>query len=141
MARSTVIGPETKVLGGLFGNDDLVIEGTVDGPVTGEQAVTLAAGSKVHGEVRGRDVVIGGTLEHNLYASRSVRLLATAQMSGDIEAPRISIDDGALFEGRVRMKKAAPAAAPAPPRQPEPEPDRTIPPLATFGKKKLVRKA
>jgi cytoskeletal protein CcmA (bactofilin family) len=115
----TVIGSETRIAGALSGKDDLEVHGTVDGPVNGEAAVTIAAGARIGGEVRGRDVIVGGELTHAVYASGLVRLLATAKMTGDIEAPRIAIDEGAVFEGQVRMrKKAAPApvaaAAPAP---------------------------
>src|SRR5437016_4100609 len=99
----TVIGPETRVGGGLGGKDDLLIEGTVDGAVSGEATVTVAAGANVGGEVRGRDVVIGGEVRHAVFASGTVRLLATAQVFADITTPRIAIDEGAVFEGQVRM--------------------------------------
>src|SRR5215475_13797341 len=106
----TVIGAETRIAGPLSGKDDLEIHGTVDGPVHGEAAVTIAAGARIGGEVRGRDVVVGGDLTHSVYATGVVRLLATAKVTGDIEAPRIAIDEGAVIDGQIRMrKKAAPA--------------------------------
>ena len=121
MAR-TLIGPETRVAGPLSGNDDLQVEGTVEGPVEGGAQVVIAAGARVHGEVRGRDVIVGGALSFNVYATGSVRLLASAEVRADIECPRIAIDEGALFEGQVRMRapatKAAPTTAPAPPAAP-----------------------
>src|SRR6185503_12044554 len=113
----TIIGPHTRVAGPLAGADDLVVEGTVEGTVTGEAQVTIAAGAKVAGVVRGRDVVVGGALDFNVYGSASVRLLASAEVRADIEAPRIAIDDGALFEGQVKMvraPKAQPVPLPAP---------------------------
>src|SRR4051812_23035741 len=101
----TVIGPGTRVAGPLSGQDDLVVEGTVDGPVTGDAQVTIAAGARVNGEVRGRDVIIGGTLHFNVFATATVRLLATAELTADIQAARIAIDEGALFDGQVRMTR------------------------------------
>lgn len=149
----TVIGPETRIAGPLSGKDDLEVHGTVDGPVRGEASVTIAAGARIGGEVRGRDVIIGGELGHPVFATGSVRLLATAVMTADIESPRLAIDDGAVFDGQIRMRKKAPAAAatvnppmtphvavPAAPVQAVPA-TRAIPELATPGRKPLIRKS
>src|SRR5438094_10355608 len=109
----TVVGPETRIAGPLSGKDDLEVHGTVDGPVHGEASVTVAAGARIGGEVRGRDVIIGGELQHAVFASGTVRVLASAVMTGDIEAPRVAIDEGAVFDGQIRMRKKAAAQVPA----------------------------
>jgi cytoskeletal protein CcmA (bactofilin family) len=135
---ATVIGPQTRVLGGLGGKDDLIIEGTVEGPIEGEAAVTIAVGARVNGAVRGRDVTVAGELSHPVFATGTVRLLASANMSGDIEAGRIAIDEGATFDGAVRMSRRtaaavaspAPAAAATAPAAPSPPAAATPPPPA-----------
>src|SRR5258706_16102749 len=103
MPSSPVIGAETRVVGALSGPDDLVVDGTVDGTVTGQAAVTIGTSARIGGEVRGRDVTIAGALRYNVYASSAIRLTATAQVFGDLHAPRVAIDDGALFEGQIKM--------------------------------------
>ena len=133
----TVVGPETRIAGPLSGKDDLEVHGTVDGPVHGEASVTIAAGARIGGEVRGRDVIVGGELGHPVYATGTVRLLATAVLTGDIEAPRIAIDEGAVFDGQVRMRKKA---AVSPPAATVPQ-TRAIPELATVTRKPLIRKS
>lgn len=144
----TVIGPETRVQGPLKGKDELVIEGFVDGPVEGEAQVTLAAGSTVNGTVRGRDVTVAGKLVHDVFATGTARLLPTAEVYGNIEAPRIAIDAGALFEGQVRMTKrplappkATPTSAPTPTAVRGPESaKREIPDLPLVGKTRIQRR-
>jgi cytoskeletal protein CcmA (bactofilin family) len=154
----TVIGPETRIAGPLSGKDDLEVHGTVDGPVHGVAQVVIAGGARIGGEVRGRDVVVGGELSHPVYATGTVRLLATAVLTGDIEAPRIAIDEGAVFDGQVRMRKKAPAPSPAAsptapsatnqvapravpaPAAPHVQAVRAIPELAAPGRKPLIRK-
>ena len=154
----TVVGPETRIAGPLSGKDDLEVHGTVDGPVHGEASVTIAAGARIGGEVRGRDVIIGGELAHPVFATGTVRVLASAVMTGDIEAPRVAIDEGAVFDGQVRMRKKAAAttastattsvavpattavAVPAAPVKPVPA-VRAIPELAAPGRKPLIRKS
>ncbi|MCU1282919.1 MAG: hypothetical protein JWM53_6465 [bacterium] len=130
----TVIGPETRIAGPLSGKDDLEVHGTVDGPVHGEASVTIAAGARIGGEVRGRDVIVGGELTHAVFATGTVRILATAVLTGDIEAPRVAIDEGAVFDGQIRMRKKA---APRPHIQAA---AREIPELAAPGRKSLIRK-
>jgi len=141
----TVIGPGTRVAGALEAADDLTVEGIVDGPVRGAAQVVIAPGSTVNGVVRGREVVLAGRLVHDLFGSVSVRLMATAELVGNIEAPRVAIDEGAVFEGQVRMKRSEPAAArpPAPitaQAAPVPEGPREIPSLPAIGKRKLIRR-
>jgi cytoskeletal protein CcmA (bactofilin family) len=131
----TVIGAETRIAGPLHGKDDLEVHGTVEGPVHGEALVTIAAGARIGGEVRGRDVIIGGELDHPIYATGLVRVLATAKLTGDIEAPRVAIDEGAQFDGQVRMKKKAVSS-----QLSAVSSERAIPDLPSVGRKPLQRK-
>jgi cytoskeletal protein CcmA (bactofilin family) len=150
----TIIGPETRIAGALYGKDDLEIHGIVEGPVHGEAAVLIAAGARIGGEVRGREVTIAGELSHAVFATALVRLLPTAKVTGDVEAPRVAIDEGAELDGQLRMtKKKAAAAQPAAPASPpaatvqtaRPAPTapavRAIPELAAPGRKPLIRKS
>jgi cytoskeletal protein CcmA (bactofilin family) len=139
----TVIAAGTRVGGALSADGDLVIAGVVDGNIDGKGTVTIEAGARVGGTepkvVRGRDVVLAGAFEGCLVATGSVRLLASAELRGDIEAPRVAIDDGALFEGRIRMPRTArppaatlpdpPAIVVAPPK-PTPPPPAPAPSVA-----------
>jgi cytoskeletal protein CcmA (bactofilin family) len=145
MPGSTVISSGTRIAGPLFSKDDLTIEGTVEGPISGEGRVVIGTSADVRGEVRGREVTIAGPLKWSVHATVSIRLLDSAEVQGDLSAPRIAIDEGAVFEGQVRMlRNPAPAAIPieAPPAQAPTAPAaaREIPALAVPGKKALVRR-
>jgi cytoskeletal protein CcmA (bactofilin family) len=147
---ATVIGPGTHIESGLRGSDDIQIEGRVDGPVSGEGVVHLAAGAQVGGDVRGRDVTVGCVLKHGVHASHSVHLLATAEVYGEITAPRIVVDDGAVLEGQVKITRSAPQAAKeerrkenSPMRQiaaPAPAAPRAIPELPPLGRRVATRR-
>jgi len=151
----TVVGPETRVGGPLTGKDEIVVEGTVDGPVTGDATVTILAGARVAGEVRGKDVIVGGVMQHAIFGASSVHLLATAEVYADIHAPRIAIDDGAICEGALKMGRKRGAAAEqvnanvnananantnANVNASEPAKTREIPSLPAIGKRRLVRR-
>jgi cytoskeletal protein CcmA (bactofilin family) len=109
----TVIGAGTQIESGLRATDDLQIDGQVDGAVLGEAAVVLSAGAQVGGDVRGREVTIGCVLRHDVHATHAVHLLSTAEVYGLITAPRITVDDGAVLEGQIKITRAAPTQVPA----------------------------
>ena len=148
----TVIGPETRIAGALSGKDDLEVHGTVDGPVRGEapgddrrRCAHRRRGARARRHHRRRARARG--LRHAARCACWRRRVLT----GDIEAPRIAIDEGAIFDGQVRMRKkarprrravadAARAPSPAPPVQAMPA-TRAIPELAAPGRKPLIRKS
>ncbi len=167
----TVIAAGTRVGGTLEADGDLVIAGVVAGDIHCQGTVTVEAGARIGAGgtavVRGRDIVLAGSFTGCLRATGSVRLLASAELRGDIESPRVAIDDGALFEGGIRMPRpasrpaatqvdltppttvAAAVAAPAPakvapakaasPPPPKPTAQRAIPELPTLGRRRVTR--
>jgi cytoskeletal protein CcmA (bactofilin family) len=101
--KETVIGVETRISGEIRGEEDLVIKGRVDGKIHLSHALTVEKGAIVQADVDVRNLVISGTLVGNIVASESVRLLATARVVGDLAAPRVIMDAGAAYRGRVDM--------------------------------------
>lgn len=101
--KETVIGVETRISGEIRGEEDLVIRGRVDGKIHLSHALTVEKGAIVQADVDVRNLVISGTLVGNIVASESVRLLSTARVVGDLAAPRVIMDAGAAYRGRVDM--------------------------------------
>ena len=101
--KETVIGVETRISGEIRGEEDLVVKGRVDGKIHLSHALTVEKGAIVQADVDVRNLVISGTLVGNIVASESVRLLATARVVGDLAAPRVIMDAGAAYRGRVDM--------------------------------------
>jgi cytoskeletal protein CcmA (bactofilin family) len=113
--NETVIGIETRVSGEIRGEQDLVVKGRVDGKIHLSQALTVEKGAIVQADVDVRNLVVLGTLVGDIVASESVRLLATARVVGDLSSPRVIMESGAAYRGRVDMGdiKAARAAVAA----------------------------
>ena len=101
--KETVIGVETRISGEIRGEEDLVVKGRVDGKIHLSHALTVEKGAIVQADVDVRNLVISGTLVGNIVASESVRLLSTARVVGDLAAPRVIMDAGAAYRGRVDM--------------------------------------
>ena len=101
--KETVIGIETRVSGEIRGEEDLVVKGRVDGKIHLSQALTVEKGAIVQADVDVRNLVVSGTLVGSIVASESVRLLATARVVGDLASPRVMMESGAAYRGRVDM--------------------------------------
>ena len=107
----TIIGPNLHVNGRIEGEEDLRIEGRVEGSVSLTETLYVAEGGVVAAKVAARDVVVSGVVVGNVSATNSVTLNAGAKLVGDIATPRLIISDGAAFRGNVAMDGEAPAPA------------------------------
>jgi cytoskeletal protein CcmA (bactofilin family) len=102
---STVIGKSVIIRGGLSGNEDLFIDGDVEGTVTlPESRLTIGPNARVKADVSAREVVIFGHLTGNIQATGRVELRQSALVKGDIVAGRLSIEESAVLTGRVELK-------------------------------------
>ena len=120
---STVIGKTVVIRGELSGNEDLYIDGDVEGTVTlPESRLTIGPNAQVKADLSAREVVVFGHLTGNVKATGRVELRQSALVKGDILAGRLSIEESAVLTGRVELKAspeaaksaAAPAAVPTP---------------------------
>lgn len=103
-AAHATIGPSIVIKGEVSGNEDLVIQGQLDGSVKlGSNSVTVGDGGRVKADITGRIITIEGNVEGNLEAKEQIILRGTATVQGDIKAPRVVLEDGASFRGLVDM--------------------------------------
>jgi cytoskeletal protein CcmA (bactofilin family) len=100
------IGRSITIRGEVTGDEDLLIEGRVDGSVNLKQhSVTVGPAGEVKANIVGRVVTIEGNVEGNLDAEEQVILRSSALVQGDIAAPRLVLEDGARFIGGVDMSE------------------------------------
>jgi cytoskeletal protein CcmA (bactofilin family) len=110
--------------GELAADEDLLLQGQVEGSIEHSQSLTIGTDGGVKGNIRARVVIIDGTVEGDVHGLESVTVRETARVRGNIFAPRVGLADGAKFTGRIDMdsaqaaavnpSRAAPARAPAP---------------------------
>jgi cytoskeletal protein CcmA (bactofilin family) len=108
-ARASVLGPTLKFRGELSAQEDLIIQGSVEGSITHTQSLTVGTDGTMKGDIRARVIVVDGKVEGDLYATESVSIRATAKVKGNIFAPRIGITEGAFFQGQVEMQPSGAA--------------------------------
>ncbi len=107
------IGQSVQIKGELTGNEDLTIEGMVDGKiVVKDHNLTIGPNGRITAEVHAKTVVVVGHVIGNITADDKVELAPTGSVQGDIRAPRVAIADGARFKGSIDMERKPAAAKP-----------------------------
>ncbi|MFP5227116.1 MAG: polymer-forming cytoskeletal protein [Acidobacteriota bacterium] len=101
---TATIGKSVQIRGEVKGNEDLVVEGLVEGTVTlTDHRLTIGANARVTANVVARDVVVLGSLQGDIHAAGRVELRAGSRVNGDIRAARLSVEDNAIFSGKVEL--------------------------------------
>ena len=102
------IGPSIKIKGDVSGDEDLLIQGQIEGKVKlGKHNVTIGSDGHVKADVHGRTVVVEGQVEGDLHAKEQIVLRHSARVEGSIAAPRVTLEDGAVFRGGIEMDAGA----------------------------------
>ena len=109
------IGAAATIRGDITGKGDLVISGRVEGTVDlPDNDANLEATGFMDGGILAKNVNIRGKVQGDIEAKSKVTIFATGIVIGTIMSPRIQIEDGARFKGRIDMGASKPAAKKAP---------------------------
>ena len=99
-----LIGKAIRIKGALRGEEDLVIEGRVDGTISlTKNHLTLEKSAIITARMDVENVTIRGELHGNTSAADKVAITTGAKVIGDIKAPRLVMEEGAKFRGVVEM--------------------------------------
>ncbi len=82
---------------------NLRIKGKFEGTLNIKGNLIISDSAVVRADIIGEDMVIGGNVVGKITASHMVTLTQTAQLSGDIEAPKVVMEEGAIFNGKCKM--------------------------------------
>jgi cytoskeletal protein CcmA (bactofilin family) len=98
------IGPSIHINGDIAAQEPLMIAGHVTGTidVTGH-ALTLTETSHIMADIIAHTIVIGGSVNGKLSADGRIVVRQDAMVEGEVSAPAVSVDDGALVQGRFEV--------------------------------------
>ena len=106
MGQTAIIGQSIHIKGELTGNEDLTIDGTVEGNIElKENNLTIGPNGNIKADINAKTVTITGEAQGNVTAVEKVEIKETGKLRGNITAPRVVIADGAFFKGSVEMEK------------------------------------
>ena len=123
---SARLGASLHVKGEISGNEDLHIDGSVEGLVQlDDRKLTVGSSAKLTADIVAREVVVYGSVKGNLRARDRIEIKKDGSVVGDLTTARIMIEDGAYFKGSIEIDRknesghgdkafSRPAAAPVP---------------------------
>lgn len=122
--EQVMIGKTIHIKGDLVGEEDLLIEGCIDGKVQlPKHNVTVGKTGHVKADIYGNSIIIEGDVEGNLFGADQLVLKKSCKVRGNITAPRVILEDGSNFKGSVDMnpgeerQKSAPIQNPSSEKQ------------------------
>jgi len=104
------LGAGLHLKGEISGNEDLAIDGSVEGLIQLEdRKLTIGASARVTADVVAREVVVYGNVKGNLRARDRIEIKKDGSVVGDLTTARIMIEDGAYFKGSIEIDKTSDA--------------------------------
>jgi cytoskeletal protein CcmA (bactofilin family) len=98
-----VIGPKIKIVGELSGDEDVLVEGQIEGEIRISRDLRVGSGGVVKAKVAAQSIIVSGEIVGDCEATGRVELQSTGKLTGNIRAPKIVIAEGAMFRGNSDM--------------------------------------
>ncbi len=114
--QSAVIGPSMHIIGEIRTDEELLVDGEVEGSLESHSLLTVGRNGKVEANIKAREVVVYGSVRGNVEAVEKIAIRDQGSLVGDIKTAGISIDDGAYFKGSIDIVRPEPRAVARPVR-------------------------
>jgi cytoskeletal protein CcmA (bactofilin family) len=100
------LGASLRVKGEISGNEDLHVDGAVDGLIQlDDRKLTVGMSAKLNADVVAREIVVYGSVKGNLRARDRIEIKKDGSVVGDLTTARIMIEDGAYFKGAIEIDR------------------------------------
>jgi cytoskeletal protein CcmA (bactofilin family) len=107
-ANQSRLGATLLVKGEISGNEDLLIDGSVEGLVQlDEQKLMIGPTANVKADIIAREVIVRGNLNGTIRARGRIEIGNDGSVTGDLTTPQVFIEDGAWFKGSIEIEKGA----------------------------------
>ena len=101
-----VIGPTLVIKGELSADEDVIIEGRLEGTIAHHKMnLTVGKQGRVKADIVATSVTIEGRLVGDIRSDGIVSLAKGADVEGNIFCARIAMEDGAIFKGKIDMRE------------------------------------
>ncbi len=97
--KRNVLGSDVEIEGEVRFQNDLIVDGTIEGRIVSEGSLTIGETAKIKAEIKCGSVIVQGRVEGNITATGRVEICALAEVTGDIKAEALSMEAGAVFVG------------------------------------------
>lgn len=101
----TIIGQSVKLDGDFVGEGDIIVEGIVNGNIKTKKYLRIAENAQINAEIEAGDAFIAGIVDGNIHIENKLEITNTAKITGDIVTSLISVETGAIINGKCQMKQ------------------------------------
>ena len=103
--EQSVIGRSISIKGEISGEEDLIIQGRVEGKIDlKKNNITVDKSGSIKGDIYGKSITLEGEVEGNLFGEKRIVLQPSGVVRGDMRAPAINLEEGAKFKGNIAME-------------------------------------
>jgi len=114
-AERAVIGPTVRIKGEVSGDEDLVVQGEIEGKIEVRgRGVTIGKSGRVRADVHARSIRVEGRVRGDLFGEQEIVIDAEGDVEGNLVAPSVRLENGSRFKGSIDMEQSTPPI-PAPP--------------------------
>ncbi len=103
MPASSVLGPTLKFKGELTANEDLLIQGQVEGSINHTSNLTIGKEGRIKANVKAEYICIEGKVNGDLSGSKAIVVKEGADVKGNIFSPTVTLHEGSAFNGSIDM--------------------------------------
>ena len=97
------LSSDVEIKGSIKFQNELTIDGKVEGEITSAGVLIIGENSEVRGEIKTKSVTVHGKVQGNITVEERCELKGHAQLIGDLKAARLVIEEGATFVGKSEV--------------------------------------
>ncbi len=101
--RTSVIGKSMKLKGNISSDEEILIEGKVEGTIKMKHNVVVGKSGKVKADISAREIIIEGEVNGNVHGLVKVEIMPGGILNGDIISEKVVLAEGAKFKGSIDM--------------------------------------
>jgi len=97
------LGSDVEIKGTIKFRTDLTIDGKLEGEIFSQGAFAVGENGEIRGDIKTKSASIAGKVHGNVTAQERCELKASGELLGDLKAPRLTIEEGAVFVGKAEV--------------------------------------
>lgn len=126
--KRSFLSPSISIKGDISGNEDLVVDGEVEGTIKlPENEVLIGPKGHAKANVTALTVSVEGRVNGDIHGKDRVVVKQSGRIEGDVTAPRVILEDGCQFNGSIQMNVGTESDSQARKKQPQGKPEPAQP--------------
>ncbi len=104
--KTSVISAGTEIKGNFTSSENLRIDGIIIGDVICKKRLVVGRNGLIKGKVTAASLGVEGKIEGEIHSEGEILLKTSAEVIGIVTAPKMEVEEGALFNGELRIGHA-----------------------------------